>query len=110
MKFTKNKGIANVEIRAAVNALHTAYDPQSNTPNNEQRCKQCHDLIEHYFAAIGEKPEANVLQRMADYVLVDYLANQYKHTVDMEYPFHSERQVRERQFRHKTLEYKEELK
>ncbi|GAK00869.1 hypothetical protein [Geomicrobium sp. JCM 19055] len=47
-------------------------------PSPEERVRQTNEFIEKYFDVVGEKPPALQLERLGNYLLLDYLRDKDK--------------------------------
>lgn len=67
-------------------------------PDVETRNKQVEDLIEEYYQALGEYPPSFILEKLANYIMVESLRsmNSYKMSHE-EFPVMSPSQERTRQ-------------
>lgn len=68
---------------------------------NKLRIKRSEDLTEAYFEFMGQHVPPNLLERLATYLLYDYVKNRSRSKINEENAFHTERQ--ERRFLENTM-------
>lgn len=78
-------------------------------PDVDQRLAEVDEIIESYLNATGEVPQPIILYHLANYLLVDILADQYKHHRKDEFPIQSKRQVKDRAKRHGQVQYYDDI-
>lgn len=105
INFSHCLATAKVQFQAEANALHAV----GVKPDIVTRLKQVNELIESYLAVTGLVPDHNVLGWLANYLLVDVLADQYKHFRKDEYPIQSKNQITKRRHRHRQIQFNEEI-
>lgn len=94
--FSHDYAKAKEQIIQTVKDLHA----QKDKPDVQQRRAQVDEIIEQFYLATGHRPDDRILTRLSDYLLVDILADQYKHQRKDENPIQSNNQIRKRQARH----------
>jgi ATP-dependent Lon protease len=72
--FTSDIGEARLEIIEVVRALHH----QAEKPDVDVRNQQVKEITDAYIRSTGVRPEEKTLERLGDYILVEYMqdANQ----------------------------------
>lgn len=94
--YSNDLAIAKGQLKRKVEALHA----ETHKPDTSTRVKIADQVIEAYVDATGERPDPYILGRLADYLLVDVLTDQYKHLRKDEHPIQSKNQVSKRVKRH----------
>jgi hypothetical protein len=77
---------------------------EENKPEINERVRQIDDLIETYFRETGEIPDGWILERMANYLLIDILTATHKPQENM---IVNASQLARRQQKYPTFSYEE---
>ncbi|MGM2624178.1 hypothetical protein HB667_26735 [Bacillus cereus] len=106
--FSSDYAAAKKQIAEKVEELHAL----EKKPGVNARIEQVQEITDCFVQATGHRPDDHVLNRLGDYILVDYLTDQYKHHKrhDDEFYFQNKKQLAKRQARHKETEYREDEK